>query len=72
MTFRKLTKDEMNILAPILDSGSQSVTYYDPTTNNYETISTYTGDWEYENKKVVSEKNDTSFQISFIARERRA
>lgn len=61
----------MNLIAPILDSGNQNVTYYDPTKNNYVTISTYTGDWEYTNKKVVSEKNDDSFEISFIARERR-
>lgn len=62
----------MNIIAPILDSGSQTVTYYDPQKNNYTTITTYTGDWEYTNKKVVSEKNDDSFEISFIARERRS
>lgn len=70
LTFRKLTKAEMNIIAPILDSESQTVTYYDPATNQNETISTYTGDWNYTNKKIV-EKLDDSFQCSFIARERR-
>lgn len=70
LTFRKLTKAEMNIIAPILDSATQSVTYYDPTTNQNETISTYTGDWSYINKKIVN-KNDSSFECSFIARERR-
>jgi len=69
LTFRKLTKAEMNIIAPILDSGTQTVKYYDPSTNSNQTISTYTGDWSYENKKIVS-KND-SFECSFIARERR-
>ena len=59
LTFRKLTKAEMNIIAPILNSGSQSLTYYDPSTNSNETISTYTGE------------NDSSFECSFIARERR-
>lgn len=69
LTFRKLTKAEMNIIAPILNSGSQSLTYYDPSTNSNKTIVTYTGDWGYENKKIV-EKND-SFSCTFIARERR-
>lgn len=69
LTFRKLTKAEMNIIAPILDSGTQSLTYYDPSTNSNKTISTYTGDWSYENKHIMT-KND-SFEISFIARERR-
>ncbi len=69
LTFRKLTKAEMNIIAPILDSGTQTLKYYDPSTNSNQTISTYTGDWSYENKNIVS-KND-SFECSFIARERR-
>ena len=70
LTFRKLTKAEMNIIAPILNSGSQSLTYYDPDTKQNETISTYTGDWSYENKGIV-QKNDSSFECSFISRERR-
>ncbi len=69
LTFRKLTKAEMNIIAPILDSGTQTLTYYDPSTNSNETISTYTGDWSYENKHIMTKNN--SFEISFIARERR-
>jgi hypothetical protein len=69
MTFRKLTKEEMNIVAPILDSGSQTVIYYDPSLNRNVTMITYTGDWEYENKKIVTKNN--SFECSFISRERR-
>ena len=69
LTFRKLTKAEMNIIAPILDSGTQSLTYYDPSTNSNKTISTYTGDWSYENKQIMT-KND-SFSCTFISRERR-
>ena len=69
LTFRKLTQAEMNIIAPILDSGTQTVTYYDPTLNRNVTLSTYTGDWSYENKKVV-QKNE-SFECSFISRRRR-
>lgn len=69
LTFRKLTKAEMNIIAPILDSSSQTLRYYDPTTNSNKTIITYTGDWSYENKQIAL-KND-SFNCTFIARERR-
>jgi len=69
LTFRKLTKAEMNIIAPILDSGTQSLTYYDPSTNSNKTISTYTGDWSYENKQIMTKNN--SFDCTFIARERR-
>lgn len=69
LTFRKLTKAEMNIIAPILDSGSQTLQYYDPSTNSNKTITTYTGDWSYENKQIAL-KND-SFNCTFIARERR-
>lgn len=59
----------MNIIAPILNSGTQTLTYYDPDTNSNKTISTYTGDWSYVNNRIVT-KNE-SFEISFIARERR-
>lgn len=71
LTFRKLTQTEMNIVAPIIDSATQSLTYYDPSLNRNVTLSTYTGDWEYTNKQIVSNKNDSSFEISFISRERR-
>lgn len=70
LTFRKLTQAEMNIIAPILDSANQTLTYYDPTTNSYKTLNTYTGDWSYTNNKVAT-KNE-SFECSFISRERRA
>lgn len=70
LTFRKLTKAEMNIIAPILDSPSQTVQYYDPKSNANKTITTYTGDWSYENKRIAT-KNE-SFECSFIARERRS
>lgn len=70
LTFRKLTQAEMNIIAPILDSANQTLSYYDPTKNDFVTITTYTGDWSYENKQIV-EKNE-SFECSFIATEKRS
>jgi hypothetical protein len=69
MTFKKLTKAQMNVIAPILDSANQTLVYYDPTTNAYKTLNTYTSDWEYENKRIA-EKND-SFECAFISTERR-
>ena len=69
LTFRKLSQAELNTIAPILDSGEQSVSYYDPTLNRTVNITTYTGDWELVNKYIS--KND-SFEISFIAKEKRA
>ena len=59
----------MNIIAPILDSGTQTLVYYDPSLDRDVTLSTYTGDYSYINKKIV-DKNE-SFECSFISRERR-
>ena len=70
LTFRKLTQTEMNIIAPILDSANQTLVYYDPTKNTNTTLTTYTGDWSYENKRIV-DKND-SFSCTFISTEKRS
>lgn len=68
LQFRKLTKSELEIITPILDSERQSVTYYDPTLHRNNTIQTYTGDYEITNKNIVdsSRKND-GFSCSFIS-----
>lgn len=68
LTFRKLTKEELNIIAPILDSASQTVTYYDPNKNQNVTMTTYTGDWSIINKSIGK---NSSFDCSFIAIGRR-
>lgn len=68
LTFRKLSKEELNVIAPILDASTQSLTYYDPSVNRSITLSTYTGDWSIVNKYIS--KND-SFECSFISREKR-
>lgn len=72
LTFRKLTKEEMNIIAPILDSGTQTLIYYDPSLNRQVQLSTYTGDYSYTNKqKPYDGLKNESFECSFISRERR-
>ena len=70
--FRKLTKAELEVIVPILDSVRQTVTYYDPNKKANVTMTTYTGDYEVVNKHIVSgsAKNE-GFSCSFIAISRR-
>lgn len=73
LSFRKLTQAELEAIAPILDSASQELTYYDPTLKKTITISTYTGDWATLNRTIftlLAEANEP-FDISFIARKKR-
>ena len=73
LQFRKLTKAELEAIVPILDSATQSVTYYDPNKKANNTITTYTGDWEVVNKRIINNngKNE-GFSISFISVRKRA
>jgi hypothetical protein len=68
MQFRKLTQAELEILAPIFDSQSQTITYYDPVKKENVTKTTYTGDWTLVNKGVGQ---NAGFQISFISTSKR-
>ena len=69
LQFRPLTKEELNIIAPILDSANQTVVYYDPNKNQNVTITTYTGDWEVTNNNL---NQNQGFSCSFISTEKRA
>ena len=72
LEFRKLTKDELEIIAPILDSAKQTVKYYDASKGRIVTMETYTGDFEIVNKNIInSNHKNEGFSISFIAREKR-
>ena len=68
LQFRKLTKSELEVVAPILDSPTQTVTYYDPNKKANVTMTTYTGDYEVSNKGRINKgiKNE-GFSCSFIA-----
>lgn len=68
VNFRRLSVDEIRTLAPILDSGTQTLRYYDANERDYIEISTYTGDWEVENQYI---NMNQPFSISFISRESR-
>lgn len=68
LQFRALTKNELEIIAPILDKAKQRVTYYDPNKKRNITIDTYTGDYEITNKSIISgSMKNPGFQVSFIA-----
>ena len=69
LSFRRLTKTEMQTVSPYLEKAQQTITYISPKTGTTKTISTYSGDYEYENNKSldIAEKNEP-FEISFIAR----
>ena len=69
--FRKLTKSELELLTPILDSSRQTVQYYDPNKKAMTTMTTYTGDYEVVNKGIVGHVKNEGFQISFISTKRR-
>ena len=70
LQFKRLTKEELETIAPILDSASQTLTYYDPVKRAKITISTYTGDWGVVNKSIIGSRKNEGFSISFIARSR--
>ena len=69
LEFRKLTKSEFEIVAPILDKPFQNTTYYDPNKKANVTMRTYTGDYEVSNKGIVGTEGlkNESFNCSFIA-----
>lgn len=64
LQFRPLTREELNIIAPILDSANQTVTYYDPNKNKNITMKTYTGDWDIVNTNL---NQNQGFSCSFIS-----
>ena len=69
--FRKLTQAELETLAPILDSARQTVKYYDPNKKAMTTMTTYTGDYEIDNKGIIGHVKNEGFQVSFISVKRR-
>lgn len=69
LQFRKLTKDEVHLLAPILDSARQTVQYYDDNKGAMTTMTTYTGDWKLVNKGI---QQNEPFNCSFISTRKRS
>lgn len=73
VSFRKLSQQELEAIAPTLDSAVQWVTYYDPVLKELYEMDTYTGDWATSNKNTFSNvaHANESFEISFIANRKR-
>ena len=74
LQFRPLTKSELEIIVPLLDSANQTVRYYDPNKKAYREMTTYTGDYGIPNKNILGNngsKND-GFSCAFIAVEKRS
>lgn len=73
VNFKRLTKSQLQEITPILDSARQTLKYFDPTTNDYVEMTTYTGDYEIINKHIINSngKND-NFEVSFIAINKRS
>ena len=68
LQFRKLTKEELEIIVPILDAQNQTLTYYDPYKKANTTITTYTGDYSVVNKSIINgDHKNEGFSCSFIA-----
>lgn len=72
MQFRKLTKTELEYLAPFLDSAFQTTNYYDPKKKQQTTMSTYSNDWEVNNRKIIyGDNKNEGFSWAVISRKRR-
>ena len=74
LQFRALTKNELEVIVPILDSATQTVSYYDPNKKAQTTMTTYTGDYEITNKGVIGNNGlkNAGFSCSFIAIRKRS
>jgi hypothetical protein len=69
LQFRSLTKDEVHLLAPILDSANQTTQYYDDNKGAMVTMTTYTGDWKAVSKNMYRAEG---FSCSFISTKKRS
>lgn len=70
--FRKLTRSEVELLAPVLDSAFQSTQYYDPNKKAKITRPTYSGDWVLDNKSIITENQKAEgFEWSVISTKKR-
>ena len=69
LQFRRLSKEELHLLAPLLDSARQTTEYYDDNKGQMVTMTTYTGDWKVTNKRLG--KNE-GFSCSFISTKKRS
>lgn len=71
--FKKLNKEEIEQIVPILDEANQSVKYYDPKKKKKITMTTYTNDYEITNKTIIDELSKAEgFSVAFISTKKRS
>lgn len=68
MNFAPLSRADLNIVQPILDSPTQTITYYDSSKNKNITMKTYTGDYTIKDRGI---NKTEGFNCSFIAIDKR-
>lgn len=70
ITFGRLTKEQIELISPILNSASQPIKFYCPDKKGIYETTTYTGDWETGQRVTFSQvaKAGESFDISLIAK----
>ena len=72
LQFRRLKKEELEIISPILDTARQTTSYYDPNKKQQVQMLTYTGDYEITNKRIIRGDNkNEGFSCSVIAVQKR-
>ena len=68
LEFKPLTKSELEIIIPVLDTPRQTFSYYDPYKKMQTTMTTYTSDYEVSNKNIINNITpNESFNCSFIS-----
>lgn len=73
VSFRKLSKTELETISDILDASSQKFQYYDPKSKTTKELDTYTGDWEVSNKNIINNNHkNEGFEVSFISKKKRS
>ena len=72
MQIRPLNKTELETIAPLLDSAYQTTVYYDPNKQANVTMTTYSNDWEFTDKNIISgNTKNSSFSWAVISTKKR-
>lgn len=72
LQFRRLKKQELELIVSILDTARQTTSYYDPNKQQQVSMLTYTGDYEITNKRIINENSkNEGFSCSVIAVKKR-
>ena len=72
MQIKPLNKTELETIAPLLDSAYQTTVYYDPNKQANVTMTTYSNDWEFTDKNIISgNTKNSSFSWAVISTKKR-